>query len=267
MARVVYAVLLGALLALAPARGSAQWGMGFDDAEDWTLKLTASRVQHSLDGDFALGGEVLGSPLDVDGLLDLEETEEFAGMLELKGLGQRLRLSYTPIEFEGETDLTSTVFVFGVPFSVGNRVESGLDFRSYELTYRYGLNITRFVTITPILGMSLLEGKARVENLSVPGTIFDEDVLQPIPLIGARLEIRPLPRISLFAEARGFTANSFADFADIRIGFGEAGVSLVLSKHLVLTGRYQIDEYDFTATDIDFDLRRESFSFDIEIRF
>jgi hypothetical protein len=255
------------LAVLAPAPASAQWGLDPGDEDDWHIAVAGSRVQQTIDGDFAFGLDAGATPIDVDGLLDLESTEDFAGRLDLKGGGSHLRLAFQPMGFAGASDLTTTVVVDGVPFSIGDRVESALDFRTYELSYRYDFRLGRFLILSPLFGMQVIEGRAGIENLSLPGTTFEERLVAAIPLVGGRIELRPLPRLGLFAEGRGLQFGGVGDLENLRVRGVEAGVRLLVSKHLAVTGRYRLDEYEFTAANVDFDLRLSGPVFDVELRF
>lgn len=257
------------LMLLAPWPAAAQWGVGYDEALDWHFALSVARVGTDLDGDLAFGDTTSSTQLDVAGTLDLASDDDFAGRLAFQpARGHVTQLDFVPIRFAGDTNLDINAVINGFPYSAGDRVRSSIDLRSWGLSYRWGLSLGDYVSIGPVVGVDLLEGDlstANLSNLGIPEV--EERVLLPLPLAGLRLEVRPLPRLHLFAEARGMKLSSVSSIDDVEILAGEAGVRLLLAKHLALTGRYRLDDYDFTASDVDFDLRMAGVFVDMELRF
>lgn len=253
--------------ALLPRAAFAQWGVGYDEASDWHLAASIARIAPNLGGELLLGESLGATPLDVDDTLGLDSSDLLAGRAELKLGSQHLRFEYVPVRYEGDAVLGSTVLAFGQPFLAGDRVMSELGARQYRLSYRADWRIGDFLTLAPLLEVDLLDAWVDLEDATFPSVRVQEDVLQPVPQAGLRLEVRPLPRLELFAEGRGFRASALGGLADIRVYGGEAGASLLIGRHLALRGRYALDHYEVTFSDVAFDLRQNGPSLEVELRF
>ena len=81
------------------------------------------------------------------------------------------------------------------------------------------------------------------------------------------MEFYPLPRMALFAEAKGFTASSWGEITEATATDGEIGVSFSMSKNLVLTTRYRISKLEFDVAQTKVDLDLSGFSLALDLRF
>jgi hypothetical protein len=252
---------------LFPAVAGAQLGVGFEEARDWHLAVSIGRASPEIRGDLLLGEDFGATPIDVDDALDLDADRWLSGRGELRLDRHHVRFEYVPARSEGDAILTEPVLAFGIPFFPGNRVESELGARQYRLAYRFDFPIGERLTLAPVLELDLLDAWIDLDNVSVPGARLAEDVLAPLPLAGLRVELRPLPRVEVFAEARGLRVGSIGPLSDVRAWSGEAGASLLLTRNVALRGRYALDDYRVAFSDIDIDLRQHGPSLDIELRF
>jgi hypothetical protein len=258
---------LAACFALLPGAASAQLGLDFADAEDWRVSASVSRVRPEIEGDVELGEDFGATPIDVESDLDLSADDVYRGGGELKLGPHHLRFDYLPVRYEGFAVLGAPVFVFGIPFMPGDRISSELGARRYQLSYRYDIRLGEHVVLAPMVALDLLDAWIDLDNQSVAGARLDEDVTAPLPLPGVRLEVRPLPRLELFVEARGVRAEELGDLADIRVWGGEGGVAVLLSRNVVLRGVYAVDDYSVTFSDVGVDLRQAGPSLELELRF
>jgi hypothetical protein len=258
---------LAACVALLPCSAQAQLGLDFDAAEDWTVSASVSRLRPEVAGDLELGEDFGATPIDVESDLDLSADDVYRGRAEWKFGAHHLRFDYLPVRYEGDAVLTAPVLVFGMPFLPGDRVVSEVGTRRYQLAYRYDIHLAEHVVLAPVLALDLVDAWIDLDNRSVPGARLSEDVLAPVPLPGVRFEVRPLPRLELFVEARGVRATDLGDLSDVRIWGGEGGLALLLSRNLVLRGSYAVDDYSVTLSDVAVDLRQAGPSLELELRF
>ncbi len=270
MTRTRLAASIGALVTCAvlfPAVAGAQLGLSFAEAEDWNVAVSIARVQPRITGDLLLGEDFGATPIDVDDTLGLDADDLYGGRAELRLGAHRLRFEYLPVVYEGDEVLTAPVLVFGMPFFPGDRIESEVGARRYQLAYRYDIRLGERVVLAPVVALDVLDAWIDLDDRSVPGARLEEDVRAPVPLPGLRLEVRPLPRLELFVEARGIRAPDLGDLSDIRIWSGEGGIALLLSRNLVLRGTYAAQDYRVVFSDVGVDLRQSGPSLELEVRF
>jgi len=250
----------------APAAG-AQPAFGFAEAEDWTLAVSVARANPAIHGDLSLGEDLGATPIDVDDMLDLDSSDTWAGRAELRLGDHHLRFEYLPVRYEGDSLLPAPALAFGIPFSAGDRIVSELGIRRYQLSYRYDFHVGEHVTLAPMVAISFLDTWIDLDNRSIPGMRFEDEVRAPVPVGGLRIGVRPLPRLELFGEARGMRAGEIADFSDIRLWSGEVGLAILLSPHIALRARYAVDDARVTISDVEVDLRQDGPSLELELRF
>lgn len=255
-------VLFGSLVA-GPAQ--AQWGFDFDDQGNWKVMISAARLDHELDGDLLWGEGVGNTTLDVQSTLDFEDAEDFAGWITAQpGGGSLLRLGYLPFEFGGDSVLSAAETVNGITYGVGDRVSSGFEFDSYELAYGYRFQLGPYLMVAPMIELNVFDGALGTVDLDLAGSAVTEDFVVPIALTGLRVEVSPLPRLTFFAEGKGFKAGDWGELKDATVTDGELGAYIYLHRNLVLTAAYRVSDvrFDVSQTEIDLDLSGLSFSLD-----
>lgn len=259
-------VLVASTVAL-PGVAAAQFGLDFAQAEDWNVAASIARVRPEVEGDLLLGEELGATDIDVDDVLGLDADDVHGGRFELKFGGHRLRFEYLPVGYEGDELLSEPVEVFGVPFAAGDFVDSELGARRYRVDYRYDIRFGDHVALAPIFGLDVLDAWVEVADRDISGASFEEDVLALVPLGGLRLEVRPLPRLELFVEARGMAAGGLGPLDDLRVLGGEGGVALSLTRNVVVRGSFAVSDYRVVFGDVDVDLRQAGPSLELELRF
>ena len=261
--------VLCSVLAVAalPRDASAQWGFGFEEREDWSMTLSGGRSNFGLTGGLAWGDQEGPSAIDLGAALELERSETFAGELDLKPGNALVRFGYLPLSFGGETVLDSTAVIEGVTYGAGDRVQSQLDLKSYDLALGYRFRIGRRWTIVPVVQLSLIGGLMDTVDLDLVGSAVDESFLVPIPLSGLRVEASPIARLTLFLEAKAFLAGSWGMLDEARVMDGTIGASVSLNPNVLLTARYRRTNFSFESRTADVDLGLDGFLVSFDFRF
>jgi hypothetical protein len=153
------------------------------------------------------------------------------------GPNSRLRVAYVKMDYSADQDVQRTILFNGQLYTVGTRVLTKL-----KLEYwRYGW-IWEFVggPYSKVKFGTLLEAK-RISvdaGLSAPQLTPPvnerKSFSQTVPTVGLVLDLNPSPAVNIFAEVSGISAGSRGHALD-----GEAGVKLILGRHLTLGGGYR----------------------------
>jgi len=214
------------------------WSVDHDDHRTWTLSLSGGVYRQKLSGDVNLETAFGDAFVDVD-VLDLDDDTNGWGEVDLQLFQKHhLRLAYIPIKFEGDTLLTQSIEFGGETFEISDRVSSELRMSTLELSYRYDIYLGRWVTLSPLIQVSAIDGRVKVRDDTL-GLEADESQWVPVPALGLRAEFYPLARIGIFAEGKGFTIGDPATMWDV-----QGGVTLHLLRWLALRGSYRVIDYD-----------------------
>ena len=245
------AIVTGITLSLLPLQASAEepwYSVYRSDHREWTVALTGGMALLDLDGRGTIDESLGDTAISLDGTLDLSEVESFWGEIDLQLFrGQHLRFAYTPMRFEGTELLDVAIVVDGDTYGVGDLVDSKLKFDQYELAYRGEIWLGEYVSLAPLVQVTLVDGSVEISNETL-GLSEKESLLLPLPYVGGRAEVHPLARLRLFAEAKGFTIGSKARLWDVL-----GGLSVQLTRNFSLMAQYRMSDYsvDFLDTEID----------------
>lgn len=231
------------------------------------MTFSGGRSSFGLTGGLAWGDQVEASAIDLGSALELERSESFAGELDLKPGDALVRFGYLPLSFGGETVLDQSAVVNGVTYSGGDRIESQLDLKSYDVALGYRFRIGRHWMVAPVVQVSVIGGFMDTVDLDLIGSAVDESFLVPIPLSGMRIEASPIARLTLFAEAKVFLAGSWGILDDARVLDGTAGASVSINPNLLLSARYRRTKFSFEAQTADAELDLEGLLFSLDFRF
>lgn len=244
--------ITGTALLLAPLRGRAEepwWSVYRSDHRQWTLSLTGGLALLNLSGSGTMDRSQPDTDIDLAGTLDLSDLDTFWGEADLQLLrGQHIRFAYTPLRFDASEALDESIVVDGVTYDIGDQVDSLLRLDQYEISYRSEFWIGEYVSIAPVAQVTLVDALLRLEN-DTQDIAEEEYALIPLPYLGLRAEVYPIPRLGLFAEAKGFTIGSRASIWDAM-----GGLSVHLTRNFSLTGRYRMSGYEFYFADSEIDL-------------
>jgi opacity protein-like surface antigen len=267
MRRFVSLSVLALALLLPATDAPAQWGVTFDDQKDWTVTFSGARVRQQIEGDLFWGQGIGNTELDVEGVLDMDDAETFAGRIDFQAAGAAFRLGYLPLQFEGDTVLTASQTLNGITYTAGDRVSSEMDIKNYEMAFGYKFRLGDHFMIAPLVQVNLLDGFLDSIDLDLPGSEVKEEFLVPIALAGLRMEVYPMPRLALFAEAKGFAAHSWGELSDADVLDGEVGLSFHLTRNLILTSSYRLNKVSFNLSDTEVDLDLSGLSLALDMRF
>lgn len=244
--------ITGIALLLAPLRSGAEepwWSVYPSDHRQWTLALTGGFALLDLSGSGTVDESQGDTDIDLAGTLDLSDLQTLWGEADLQLFrGQHVRFAYTPIRFDASESLDESIVVDGVTYDVGDAVDSHLRLDQYELSFRSEIWLGEYVNVAPLVQVTLVDALIRLEN-DTQDIAEEETALIPLPYLGLRAEAYPIPRLAVFAEAKGFTIGSKASIWD-----ATGGLSVHLTRNFSLMGKYRMSGYDVFFADSEIDL-------------
>ncbi|MFC1703850.1 hypothetical protein ACFL1E_03575 [Candidatus Omnitrophota bacterium] len=147
-----------------------------------------------------------------------------------------LRFIYTQASYDGDETLVRTVNFGGQSYTVGARVESGMDILYLRLGWQHDFISLLNDSIT--IG-SLVDAKAFFIDASLNAPTLaiseSEEFIGGLPTIGATFDFQPIENVSVFSEISGMYAGSYGHLFD-----GEVGISIEPIEHFSLVGGYRI---------------------------
>jgi len=157
----------------------------------------------TLDGDVKVDNDTPGTTIDFDKDLGIDD-ENYPSVEAFVGLGNHhLSLTYTEIDYSGKKTLTRNIVFNGMPYSIGDEVESSIEYTMIDLHYQYDLldleNILAGFSLGGVFQVKYLDGDI---GLKTTGIDEEEDFTLPIPMLGVNLHLGILADI-LEARVRG----------------------------------------------------------------
>ena len=76
-----------------------------------------------------------------------------------------------------------------------------------------------------------------------------------------------MPRLTIFAEGKGFKASDWGALKDATVTDGELGAYIYLHRNLVLTAAYRMTDIEFDVSETQVDLDLSGLSFSLDFRF
>ncbi len=185
-----------------------------------------------LTGDGRVSGGSVGTDFNLEDDLGVGPDEALVGVNAFfKFFGQRIQFSYYQDGISGTETLSETLMFDGTTFNVNERVETDIDLKRYELLYGFDLGF-KIINFGFLGGAQLIDLDTSVRSSA--GTVEDQDLYLPIPVIGVTLGIHPTDNWAIHAKLSGMSA-SISDYEgsvlDAHIGvdylfLGKFGVSL-----------------------------------------
>jgi len=116
------------------------------------------------------------------------EDESFPSFEVFVGGGNHhLNIAYTPIDYSGSALLTREIVFNGKTYAAGSRVDSGLQFKMFDLEYRYTFldaeNILAGFSLDLIGQVKYLDGEANI-NAADSKTGAEVKFRIPVPMVG-----------------------------------------------------------------------------------
>lgn len=247
---IVTGITLVALALPLAANAKEPWYSVYrSDHREWTIAVTGGFSLLDLDGDVTVDEDLGDTDVSLDSVLDLEEFESFWGEVDLQLFrGQHLRFGYMPMRLDSTEILSQSITVDGETYDIGDFVDSEIKLDQYDLSFRSEFWLGEYVTIAPLLQVSLVDAEVKIENES---QMFSESesALLPLPYLGLRGELYPHARVQLFVEGKGMTIGSPATIWQL-----EGGLALHLTRNVSLMGRYRISDYEVELSDTEVNL-------------
>ena len=116
------------------------------------------------------------------------EDESFPSFEVFVGGGNHhLNVGYTPIDYSGSAVLTREIVFNGRTYAAGSRVDSGLQFKMFDLEYRYTVldteNVAAGFSLDLIGHIKYLDGEAKI-NAPESKTGSEVKFRVPVPMVG-----------------------------------------------------------------------------------
>jgi hypothetical protein len=130
---------------------------------------------------------VTGDTMNLKDTLGVED-ENFPSFELFVGNGRHhLNIAYTPIDYSGSTLLTQKITFNGKTFAVGSKVDTNLQFKMFDLEYRYTFldmeNILAGFSLDLIGQIKYIDGEAKI-NAPASKTGSDFSFRAPMPMVG-----------------------------------------------------------------------------------
>ncbi len=165
----------------------------------------------------------VGTQLDLEDDLNLDNSEDITAEVVLKWGDSQLSFNYLPIAFSGTGAMTIDGEFNGVPFSEDNVVKTDLDITLYDIGYTYYLANFDDLPTRFQFGLELAVKVAEVDmtfnNISQDYT-ESESATVPIPTLGVRSRVALADFLGVSGRIgyMGFDGNHFMD-AEAQVEF------------------------------------------------
>lgn len=245
-------VLLLAMGMVAPQlRGQEQ------DFDVYKLRIDGSWFHSSPSGNFQSSGQRGLGLVDINKDLDFSSFDTFVGKVDWKFTRKNhLYFGASPLTQSNQTVLNRTIVFQGQTFDVGLTTNAELRSNIYALGYQYDIIRRKRGHFGIALQINLLDSQAKISAMAqtAGGTqqvarSASGSLLAPIPVAGPefRLYLTNSPRLFIQGNVFGMYLFGYGNYVS------SAGViGLTLSKHLSMTGGYQLGsriEVKTNATD------------------
>ena len=253
---VVWMLVIGCTLALG---GFAQaqnqildTNFTFQDIQNSRFSFEAGVWFKSFDGNFTLDTSKKDTEVDLGSDLKIGDDDNFSGRIEVQPwLDHHFRVGYNIMDFSGYNGDTRALTIDGKPYGLHSKVSTDLSMDVLELGYRYDLFKGDNFVVAPEFQIDLVDFEIDIHDIPAAGvmTRSKEDQWIPLPMIGVRGEYSFHPRVSVFADIKGFTIGDTASVADI-----EAGAQINIVKNFSIDAGYRYLYIDFDISDVKGDL-------------
>jgi hypothetical protein len=183
----------------------------------------------------ATDDSIEGTNIDLKDDLGIED-ENFSDIRLTCNLGSadKIRLSYSQVEFSGEKDIVQTVIFEGQSYTSSTHVITNVDLDYLRLGW-----IHHFIRNNALKLGSTIEAKMFFidASLAAPAIAISESekFIGGLPTLGIVFEVEPHRIIKVFAEISGLPAGSYGYLLD-----GELGIRLNPIENFSITGGYRI---------------------------
>lgn len=207
--------LLGTLFSLAAA--AAELG----DWERFAVNVGAFVSDRDTDIRLDSSGGLLGTELDFEDDLGLDEDQDVARVDGFWRYGKRSRFDFTLYKLDRSTTSTATLNIrFGDQvFTIGTPLRTELELQIIKAAYTYSFVRNNKVDVAITAGLHIMDTQARLTALNT-GNFDEGDTTAPLPVIGARVAYQITPEwiFSASTEWFGIEADDYEGrFLDTRV--------------------------------------------------
>lgn len=222
------------LFALAVPASAAAQALGQDDypgAEHYILRLEYREFYPQLTGTVLKGSGGTLIDLTKDLKIEDERTFEVDGVLQIKR-GHKLRGSYTPLDYRGDTELRKTIVYGDTTFQRFSRVVSSLKGSYYSASYEW----------------DFIKGPRGYLGALIGAKVFDVDTIIVAPVEGQRevdTNRDPMPVLGATGRVYAWRFSFEAEFSGLSLGDRgsvyefQAGTRFHLSDRIAAQGGYR----------------------------
>lgn len=190
---------------------------------DEIISLKAGYMMLSPSGELAAEVDGLGTKVDLDSDLGLDDSEDIMAEAALSLGDMKLSLGYMPLSFEGNSVLSRSILFNGEVYTVDSPISSSLelDILDAGLTY-YFLNIDDMPTRVQLgveLAVKVTDASASLTDQTTGITESAGETL-PLPTVGLRARVAFSDFIGVSGRLGylGYSDNHFLD-ADVQVEF------------------------------------------------
>ncbi|MBN1141409.1 MAG: hypothetical protein JXB25_06400 [Deltaproteobacteria bacterium] len=238
--------------------GTSSW------AEKIAVSLKPGYLVLNPEGELAVHTQGMnGTKIDVEKDLNLDNSQQLMGEAALQMGSFRLSGSYLPIRFSGKGALTRSIVFKGRDYNVGDEVEGDMDIDLYDVALSWNVinrkkEFWRFEA-GPELSLKIIDSEVSMRNDTLH---FDENdtVTVPIPTIGVRAMVSPLPWCSLIGRL-GYLEYDRNNMLD-----GDLQVELSPHRNIGVFFGYRYLSFDMDETGVFIDAALEGFYGGVSVR-
>ncbi|HUS58068.1 MAG TPA: hypothetical protein VM141_05390 [Planctomycetota bacterium] len=205
-----------------------------------TLELEGRWWMPSFEGEARVTEAGIGTKVDLVDTLDLSDESFFMGRVTwyIGNTNHRIRASYIPISYSGDTRIDQRFEFDGRTFSIGDRVVTELDMQYGTLGWAWPITIAQSVfSLGPQIDIKIMDVEASIagNNQQASG-----DFLAAFPTVGVIAELNPTERLSVFADISALYVGGYGHFYD-----AEAGLKLIPHRNFSLSAGYKVIQLKF----------------------
>ncbi len=188
-----------------------------------------------LTADGRVSGSAGGTDFNLEETLGVDPAQNLAGVdLFVKFFGMRFQASYYKDESSGSETLSEDFAFEDTLFGTGERIETELKLERYEglLGFDFGAMV---VNAGFLAGVQVINLDSSIA--SETGTLEEQDLHLPMPVVGATLGIHPIDKLAIHAKVTGMAAK--VSGIDARLFDGFVGVDYYFLPKFGLTVGYK----------------------------
>jgi len=168
----------------------------FSPLPSWADEMVSLKVGYqtlSPSGNFTGSENGIGTSVDIEDDLDMDDNEDVTAEAALQLGSFRLSAGYLPIKFSGTGSLGQGFIFNGQPFLPGTTVKGDIDVDLYDVGLTWYLinfdDLPVRLQLGPEICAKIVDGSVSVESKTFPGLKEDVSGTAAAPTIGARARV------------------------------------------------------------------------------